>query len=115
MSGCHQRAADRILVGCLKNGGLYVKLGQGLVSMNHILPKEYLTTLKVGRSAGAGVPRCDTAGISLLRVAGRMAHMLPQPSATGDGKYDGKYDGKCDGKYEIFNPKEEEEEETYWY
>ena len=48
MAGCHQRSADRILVGCLKNGGLYVKLGQGLVSMNHILPKEYLNTLKVG-------------------------------------------------------------------
>ncbi|XP_055892324.1 uncharacterized aarF domain-containing protein kinase 5-like isoform X3 [Biomphalaria glabrata] len=44
---CHQRAADRILVGCLKNGGLYIKLGQGLVSMNHILPKEYLNTLVV--------------------------------------------------------------------
>jgi len=43
----HQRAADRILDGCLKNGGLYVKLGQGLVSLNHILPKEYLETLKV--------------------------------------------------------------------
>lgn len=43
----HQRAADRILAACLKNGGLYIKLGQGLVSMNHILPKEYLDTLKV--------------------------------------------------------------------
>lgn len=43
----HQRAADRILDGCLRNGGLYVKLGQGLVCLNHILPKEYLETLKV--------------------------------------------------------------------
>ncbi|XP_065571016.1 uncharacterized aarF domain-containing protein kinase 5-like isoform X3 [Artemia franciscana] len=43
----HQRAAQRILDGCLKNGGLYIKLGQGLVSLNHILPKEYLNTLKV--------------------------------------------------------------------
>ncbi|KAI9561696.1 hypothetical protein GHT06_012656 [Daphnia sinensis] len=43
----HQRTADRILAGCLSNGGLYIKLGQGLVSMNHILPKEYLDTLKV--------------------------------------------------------------------
>ena len=42
----HQRTADRILVGCLKNGGLYIKLGQGLVSFNHILPKEYLDTLQ---------------------------------------------------------------------
>uniref|UniRef100_A0A0P6FL15 AarF domain-containing protein kinase n=1 Tax=Daphnia magna TaxID=35525 RepID=A0A0P6FL15_9CRUS len=43
----HQRTANRILDGCLSNGGLYIKLGQGLVSMNHILPKEYLDTLKV--------------------------------------------------------------------
>ena len=44
---CHKRAAERLLVGCLKNGGLYVKLGQGLVSMNHILPKEYTETLVI--------------------------------------------------------------------
>ena len=43
----HQRTADRILSGCLKNGGLYIKLGQGLVSFNHILPQEYLDTLQV--------------------------------------------------------------------
>ncbi|XP_050396054.1 uncharacterized aarF domain-containing protein kinase 5 isoform X1 [Patella vulgata] len=45
IKGCHQRAADRILNGCLKNGGLYIKLGQGLVSLNHILPREYINTL----------------------------------------------------------------------
>jgi predicted unusual protein kinase regulating ubiquinone biosynthesis (AarF/ABC1/UbiB family) len=47
ISGCHKRSAERILLGCLQNGGLYIKLGQGLVSMNHILPKEYLDTLVV--------------------------------------------------------------------
>ncbi|KAK3921273.1 putative aarF domain-containing protein kinase 5 [Frankliniella fusca] len=47
MSAAHQRAADSILHGCMKNGGLYVKAGQGLVSLNHILPPEYLETLKV--------------------------------------------------------------------
>ncbi|KAG7177031.1 uncharacterized aarF domain-containing protein kinase 5-like isoform X3 [Homarus americanus] len=46
MSGTHQRSAERILDACLKNGGLYVKLGQGLVSMNHILPKEYVNVLR---------------------------------------------------------------------
>ncbi|CAG2062133.1 unnamed protein product, partial [Timema podura] len=45
VSPVHQRSAERILDGCLKNGGLYVKLGQGLVSLNHILPREYLNTL----------------------------------------------------------------------
>ncbi len=43
----HQRAADLILWGCLKNGGLYIKLGQGLVTMNHLLPRPYLKTLEV--------------------------------------------------------------------
>lgn len=46
MSRIHQRAADRILDACLKNGGSYIKLGQGLVSLNHILPREYIETLR---------------------------------------------------------------------
>lgn len=47
MSRIHQRAADRILRACLANGGTYIKLGQGLVSLNHILPVEYVETLRV--------------------------------------------------------------------
>lgn len=47
LHAAHKRSAELILDGCLKNGGLYVKLGQGLVSMNHVLPKEYTETLKV--------------------------------------------------------------------
>ena len=43
----HSRSAQRILATCLRNGGLYIKFGQGLVSMNHVLPKEYLDTLRV--------------------------------------------------------------------
>ncbi|XP_073973214.1 aarF domain containing kinase 5 isoform X4 [Rhodnius prolixus] len=43
----HKQCAQLILEGCLRNGGLYVKLGQGLVIMDHILPKEYIETLRV--------------------------------------------------------------------
>lgn len=43
----HQRSAKRILDGCLQNGGLYIKLGQGLVNLDHILPKPYVQTLKI--------------------------------------------------------------------
>lgn len=46
MSRIHQRAANNLLEGCLLNGGSYIKLGQGLVSMSHIIPKEYIDTLK---------------------------------------------------------------------
>lgn len=47
IKGCHQRAADRIVVGAIENGGIYVKLGQGLACFNHILPREYTETLPV--------------------------------------------------------------------
>lgn len=43
---CHRRSAERMLQGCLKNGGLYIKTGQGISAINHILPKEYTETLK---------------------------------------------------------------------
>ncbi|KAF7261403.1 hypothetical protein EG68_01430 [Paragonimus skrjabini miyazakii] len=43
---CHQKSAARILQGCLANGGLYIKMGQGLASLNHVLPKQYTETLE---------------------------------------------------------------------
>ena len=42
---CHTRAADRILKGALKNGGIYIKVGQALATLNHIMPKEFTDKL----------------------------------------------------------------------
>lgn len=42
----NKRSAERILEGCLQNGGLYVKLGQGVSAINHVLPTEFTETLK---------------------------------------------------------------------
>ncbi|XP_036410924.1 uncharacterized aarF domain-containing protein kinase 5 isoform X2 [Megalops cyprinoides] len=47
MSLCHQRAADSMVDGAVQNGGLYIKLGQGLCAFNHLLPPEYIRTLQV--------------------------------------------------------------------
>lgn len=47
MSACHQRAAERMVNGAIRNGGIYIKLGQGLCSFNHLLPPEYIHTLQV--------------------------------------------------------------------
>ncbi|CAF3465003.1 unnamed protein product [Rotaria sp. Silwood1] len=44
---CHKRAAARIAQGCIENGGLYIKMGQGMVSADHILPKEYTDGLRL--------------------------------------------------------------------
>lgn len=43
----HQRSANRLVEGCLLNGGLYIKTGQGIAAINHILPNEYTETLKL--------------------------------------------------------------------
>ncbi|PSC76949.1 ABC1 [Micractinium conductrix] len=44
--GCHQRGADRLLHLCFKNGGIYIKLGQHLGMLDHLLPGEYVTTMR---------------------------------------------------------------------
>lgn len=47
LNDCHRRAADRVAQGCIENGGLYVKMGQGMVSADHILPKQYTDGLRL--------------------------------------------------------------------
>uniref|UniRef100_A0A8C4N1E2 AarF domain containing kinase 5 n=1 Tax=Eptatretus burgeri TaxID=7764 RepID=A0A8C4N1E2_EPTBU len=47
MSDCHRRAAQGIVEGALRNGGVYIKLGQGLCAFNHLLPVEFIDTLRV--------------------------------------------------------------------
>ncbi|XP_053675893.1 uncharacterized aarF domain-containing protein kinase 5 [Anopheles nili] len=42
----HRRSAKKLLNGCLANGGLYIKIGQGVAALNHIIPKEYVDTLR---------------------------------------------------------------------
>ena len=46
MARCHERGAERLLRGALRNGGLYVKLGQGLCAMGHLLPPQYPRVLR---------------------------------------------------------------------
>eukprot|EP01084_Bolivina_argentea_P115176 204871_1 len=43
----HRRAAKLILDCCRENGGLYIKFGQGIASMNHILPTPYREEFRV--------------------------------------------------------------------
>ncbi|XP_033635969.1 uncharacterized aarF domain-containing protein kinase 5-like [Asterias rubens] len=46
-TACNERTGDRILQGCLTNRGMYIKLGQVLVTANYVLPKEILLKLSV--------------------------------------------------------------------
>lgn len=46
LRGCHQRGADRLLQLCFDNGGVYVKLGQHVGQLDHLLPEEYVLTMR---------------------------------------------------------------------
>lgn len=48
--------ANRILWLCKKNGGIYLKTGQYLGSLESMLPKEYTDTLKVLQDKAPTVP-----------------------------------------------------------
>ncbi|KAL1914720.1 uncharacterized protein VTP21DRAFT_7978 [Calcarisporiella thermophila] len=41
----HKRSAERVLEGCKRLGGIYIKLGQHLSAMQYILPPEWTKTL----------------------------------------------------------------------
>lgn len=56
LSDLHRAAAQIILDTCLTNEGLYIKMGQGLHAFNHILPEEYLQTLRVLLDKAPEVP-----------------------------------------------------------
>lgn len=58
-SGLHSAAAEAVLDLCLRNEGLYIKLGQGLNALNHILPGEYMDVLKTLLDSAPLVPIKD--------------------------------------------------------
>lgn len=43
---CHQRGADRLVNLCFSNGGIYIKLGQHIGMLDHLLPDEYVLTAR---------------------------------------------------------------------
>ena len=45
LAACHQRGAERLRDMCAANRGVYIKLGQHLAMLDHILPREYNETL----------------------------------------------------------------------
>eukprot|EP01116_Phalansterium_solitarium_P001970 TRINITY_DN1182_c0_g2_i1.p1 TRINITY_DN1182_c0_g2~~TRINITY_DN1182_c0_g2_i1.p1 ORF type:complete len:529 (-),score=159.02 TRINITY_DN1182_c0_g2_i1:168-1754(-) len=52
----HLRVAKRILNVCLQNDGLYIKFGQGIAAMNHVLPPQWNRTFAVLQDGAPSVP-----------------------------------------------------------
>lgn len=46
MFGMRRRCADRVVQLCFQNGGVYIKAGQHLGQMDHLLPATYVRTLR---------------------------------------------------------------------
>lgn len=43
---CHLRSAQRLVALCFANGGIYIKLGQHIGQLDHLLPDEYVHTMR---------------------------------------------------------------------
>ncbi|CAK0787023.1 hypothetical protein CVIRNUC_010239 [Coccomyxa viridis] len=43
---CHARGADRLQQLCFANRGVYIKLGQHVAQLEHLLPEEYVQTMR---------------------------------------------------------------------
>ncbi|KAK9917077.1 hypothetical protein WJX75_000654 [Coccomyxa subellipsoidea] len=42
----HERSAERLQRLCFANGGIYIKLGQHIAQLDHLLPEEYVLTMR---------------------------------------------------------------------
>ena len=60
---CHQRGADRLLDLCFANGGIYIKLGQHIAMLDHLLPRPYVSTLRKNL-----LERCPVSSIDSVRT-----------------------------------------------
>ena len=43
---CHERGAQKLLDLCFANGGIYIKLGQHIAMLDHMLPDVYVSTMR---------------------------------------------------------------------
>jgi len=43
---CHERGARKLLDLCFANGGIYIKLGQHIAMLDHMLPDVYVSTMR---------------------------------------------------------------------
>ncbi|KAJ3120825.1 hypothetical protein HK098_004223 [Nowakowskiella sp. JEL0407] len=59
----HLRSAQRMLKTCLKNGGLYIKFGQQIASLNGISPPQYSDTFRVLFDDAPSVPYAEVSKI----------------------------------------------------
>lgn len=44
---CHEKSAQKLLELCCTNKGVFIKVGQHIGSLDYLLPKEYVNTLKI--------------------------------------------------------------------
>tara|TARA_R110002050_G_scaffold126538_1_gene247291 strand:+ start:1882 stop:2334 length:453 start_codon:yes stop_codon:yes gene_type:complete len=56
LEAIHDRVATRLAETCARNGGLYIKLGQSIASLNHVLPPTYRRAFEVLQDQAPATP-----------------------------------------------------------
>lgn len=72
----HQRTAEKLLSLFQTNGGIYIKLGQHMASLEHILPLEYSTTMSVLQDQAPQSSMADVAAVIREDLKGKSLDQL---------------------------------------
>ena len=83
---CHKRAAQRLVMLAERNGGLYVKAGQGFCAMNHLLPPAIWKNMSILQNMVATRPYSEVVSV-VEREYGRplddfFSEFSPRPIAA---------------------------------
>ena len=86
LDAMHRQVAERVLWVCQANGGLYIKLGQGIAALNHVLPEVYTEVLSVLQDKAECIPYAEVEKV-LQRQFGALPSELfadfdPEPMAS---------------------------------
>lgn len=84
---CHQRGANRLLNLCFANGGIYIKLGQHIGMLDHLLPREYVLMMRNNLLDRCPVSSIDSVRATIKEDLGRNVDELfsefdPEPIAS---------------------------------
>lgn len=82
LSAMHGWAADLMVATILRNEGLFVKFGQGMSTLNHVLPPEYTSRLKVLLDHAPQITMADVRETVERDLGGRIEDVFVSFDAT---------------------------------
>ena len=82
LDAMHRKVAERLLWVCQSNGGLYIKLGQGISALNHVLPEVYTEVLSVLQDKAECVPYAQVEQVIIQQLGAKPLELFEEFDPT---------------------------------